>query len=76
MSAVYLFDDAHARALEPFALTRPTGELRAGALLVRERWSRALGAPVAGHITSPLQIGFAESGAAPVLKYSGARPVA
>lgn len=67
MSAVYLFDDAHARALEPFALTRPTGELRAGALLVRERWSRALGAPVAGHITSPLLVGFAESGAAPVL---------
>ena len=27
MSAVYLYDDAHARTFEPFALTRPIGEL-------------------------------------------------
>ena len=47
MSAVYLYDDARARSFEPFALTRPAGELRAGALLVRERWARALAAPVA-----------------------------
>lgn len=67
MSAVYLYDDARARAFQPFALTRPVGELRAGALLVRERWARALGAPVAGHITSPVLAGFAEPGAAPVL---------
>jgi UDP-N-acetylglucosamine diphosphorylase/glucosamine-1-phosphate N-acetyltransferase len=67
VSAVYLFDDARARTLEPFALTRPVGELRAGALLVRERWSRALGAPVAGHLTSSLLAGFGETDAAPVL---------
>ena len=67
MTGVYLYDDARARSLEPFAMTRPVGELRAGALLVRERWSRALGTPVAGHVTSPLLAGFAESGAAPVL---------
>ena len=42
MSGVYLYDDARARRFEPFALTRPAGELRAGALLVRERWARAL----------------------------------
>ena len=29
MSAVYLYDDARARSFEPFALTRPAGELRA-----------------------------------------------
>jgi UDP-N-acetylglucosamine diphosphorylase/glucosamine-1-phosphate N-acetyltransferase len=67
MSAVYLYDDARARRFEPFALTRPVGELRAGALLVRERWSRALGAPVAGHLTSPHLAGFEEPGAAAVV---------
>ena len=67
MTAVYLYDDARARGFEPFALTRPGGELRAGALLVRERWSRALGAVVAGHVTSPLLEGFVEPGSAPVV---------
>jgi UDP-N-acetylglucosamine diphosphorylase/glucosamine-1-phosphate N-acetyltransferase len=67
VSAVYLYDDERARTLEPFALTRPAGELRAGALLVRERWARALGAAVAGHVTSPLLAGFTEAGAAPVV---------
>jgi UDP-N-acetylglucosamine diphosphorylase/glucosamine-1-phosphate N-acetyltransferase len=73
MSAVYLYDDARARRFEPFALTRPAGELRAGALLVRERWARALGAPVAGHLTSPHLAGFEEPGAAPVIE-SGSIP--
>lgn len=68
MSAVYLYDDARARAFQPFALTRPAGELRAGALLVRERWARALGAPVAGHVTSSVLAGFSEPGSAPVLE--------
>jgi UDP-N-acetylglucosamine diphosphorylase / glucose-1-phosphate thymidylyltransferase / UDP-N-acetylgalactosamine diphosphorylase / glucosamine-1-phosphate N-acetyltransferase / galactosamine-1-phosphate N-acetyltransferase len=67
MSAVYLYDDARARRFEPFALTRPAGELRAGALLMRERWERALGMPVAGHVTSEQLVGFEEPGAAPVL---------
>jgi UDP-N-acetylglucosamine diphosphorylase/glucosamine-1-phosphate N-acetyltransferase len=67
MSAVYLYDDARARRFEPFALTRPAGELRAGALLVRERWSRALGAPVVGHLTSAHLDGFEEPGAPPVV---------
>jgi UDP-N-acetylglucosamine diphosphorylase / glucose-1-phosphate thymidylyltransferase / UDP-N-acetylgalactosamine diphosphorylase / glucosamine-1-phosphate N-acetyltransferase / galactosamine-1-phosphate N-acetyltransferase len=35
-----VYDDARARALEPFALTRPAGELRAGAEVVRRRWER------------------------------------
>jgi UDP-N-acetylglucosamine diphosphorylase / glucose-1-phosphate thymidylyltransferase / UDP-N-acetylgalactosamine diphosphorylase / glucosamine-1-phosphate N-acetyltransferase / galactosamine-1-phosphate N-acetyltransferase len=67
MSAVYLYDDARARAFEPFALTRPAGELRAGASLVRERWTSALGAPVVGHLTSAHLDGFVEPGAAPVV---------
>ncbi len=40
--SLFLYDDARARQFEPFATTRPLGELRAGALLVRERWARAL----------------------------------
>jgi UDP-N-acetylglucosamine diphosphorylase/glucosamine-1-phosphate N-acetyltransferase len=67
MSAVYLYDDARARHFEPFALTRPAGELRAGAMLVRERWARALGAPVAGHLTASHLAGFEEPGSAPVI---------
>jgi UDP-N-acetylglucosamine diphosphorylase/glucosamine-1-phosphate N-acetyltransferase len=66
MTAVYLYDDARARRFEPFALTRPIGETRAGALLLRERWSRALGAPVAAHVTSDFLAGFDEPQAAPV----------
>ncbi len=68
MTAILLYDDARARRFEPFALTRPAGELRAGALLVRERWSIALGAPVAGHLTSAHLAGFDEPGAATVLE--------
>ena len=67
MSGIYLYDDACARTFEPFALTRPIGEMRAGALLIRERWSRALGLPVVGHVTSPHLAGFEEPGAAPVV---------
>lgn len=66
MSDVFLYDDDVARAFEPFALTRPAGELRAGALLVRERWERALGVRVKGHITAEHLRGFEEPGASPV----------
>jgi UDP-N-acetylglucosamine diphosphorylase / glucose-1-phosphate thymidylyltransferase / UDP-N-acetylgalactosamine diphosphorylase / glucosamine-1-phosphate N-acetyltransferase / galactosamine-1-phosphate N-acetyltransferase len=68
VSAVYLYDDARARDFQPFALTRPAGELRAGALLVRERWARALGANVEGHLAAPHLDGFAEPESAPILR--------
>ena len=73
MSAVYLYDDECARTFEPFALTRPAGEMRAGALLVRDRWARALGAPVAGYVSSPHLAHFDEPGAPPVIT-SGVLP--
>ena len=73
MSDIYLYDDACARTFEPFALTRPAGEMRAGALLVRERWERALGARVAGHVSSPHLAQFEEPGAPAVLT-SGVLP--
>ncbi len=72
MSAVYLYDDAAARTFEPFALTRPAGELRAGALLVRERWALALQTSVAGHVTASHLKGFEEPDAAPI--HEGAIP--
>ncbi len=53
MSNLFLYDDAIARTFEPFALTRPTSELRAGALLLRERWEHALGVKAAGTIAAP-----------------------
>jgi UDP-N-acetylglucosamine diphosphorylase/glucosamine-1-phosphate N-acetyltransferase len=42
VTTLYLYDDAAARRLEPFASTRPVSELRAGARLIRERWCAAL----------------------------------
>ena len=40
MSDLVLYDDAIARVFEPFALTRPFGEMRAGIALVRARCAR------------------------------------
>jgi UDP-N-acetylglucosamine diphosphorylase/glucosamine-1-phosphate N-acetyltransferase len=62
---LYLFDDAKARQFEPFALTRPVSELRAGAELIRNRWetiahTRAYGFIGASHLQH-----FDESGAPP-----------
>ncbi len=53
--SLYLYDDARARTFEPFALTRPASELRAGVEIIRVRWERAFdvaasGAVVAAHL--------------------------
>lgn len=61
MSTLVLYDDAAARNFEPFALTRPVSELRAGAVLVRERWEIALGIPAAGFIGAAHLDDFEES---------------
>lgn len=58
-----LYDDAAARAAEPFALTRPFGELRAGGMRIRERWARILGAKAAGRVGAAHLAGFDEFGA-------------
>ena len=63
MNPFYLYDDERARRFEPFALTRPAGELRAGCALVRERWEAALGTPCAGFLSSAHLAHFTESGA-------------
>jgi UDP-N-acetylglucosamine diphosphorylase/glucosamine-1-phosphate N-acetyltransferase len=62
-----LYDDAQARSWFPFTTTRPAGELRFGALTLRERAERALRTRCPGHLTDPQLNGFEEPGAAPVL---------
>jgi UDP-N-acetylglucosamine diphosphorylase/glucosamine-1-phosphate N-acetyltransferase len=64
MSALYFYDDVRARQFEPFALTRPVSELRAGTSLIRKRWERATGFTSAGFISSPHLANF-EEGSAP-----------
>jgi UDP-N-acetylglucosamine diphosphorylase / glucose-1-phosphate thymidylyltransferase / UDP-N-acetylgalactosamine diphosphorylase / glucosamine-1-phosphate N-acetyltransferase / galactosamine-1-phosphate N-acetyltransferase len=56
----YLYDDIRARAFEPFSLSRPVGELRAGAELIRRRWEIALGARCAGFLGAPHLADFDE----------------
>jgi len=62
-----LFDDRAARDWMPFALTRPIGELRFGALTLRERAERVFGLECVGHISAAHLLGYDEPGAPPVL---------
>ena len=64
-----LYDDATARGFVPFALTRPLGEMRAGAELIRRRWELALGMACSGHLCAPHLVGFAEPWAPGVLEF-------
>src|ERR1700682_2466515 len=64
MSALYFYDDMRARQFEPFALTRPVSELRAGTSLIRKRWERATSLASAGFISSTHLAQF-EEGPAP-----------
>jgi len=67
MSALYFYDDARARQFEPFALTRPASELRAGTSLIRRRWERATSLDSAGFISSPHLAHFEEGNAPPAV---------
>lgn len=58
------FDDPAAGDFEPFALTRPCCELRAGALLVRQRWEMATGEETRGFVGAAHLADFDEPGAA------------
>jgi UDP-N-acetylglucosamine diphosphorylase / glucose-1-phosphate thymidylyltransferase / UDP-N-acetylgalactosamine diphosphorylase / glucosamine-1-phosphate N-acetyltransferase / galactosamine-1-phosphate N-acetyltransferase len=70
---IVLYDDAPARRFEPFATTRPLGEMRTGALLQRERWQHVLGATARGFVSSPHLDGFEEMDAPP--RFHGELPV-
>jgi len=65
---IVLYDDDRARKFEPFATTRPLGEMRAGALLVRERWAHALHGSVTGFVASDAQRTFTEFDAPPFVE--------
>ncbi|WKW12097.1 putative sugar nucleotidyl transferase [Pseudogemmatithrix spongiicola] len=68
MTGFVLYDDATARDFAPFALTRPAGELRAGAALTRERWTRIFGAAATGFVGAPHLRQFAEFDAPPAVE--------
>ncbi|MFN8572750.1 MAG: putative sugar nucleotidyl transferase [Gemmatimonadaceae bacterium] len=65
--SLVLYDDARARAFEPFALTRPGGEMRAGSVLVRRRWERALETVATGMVVAPHLSEFEEADTPPIL---------
>jgi UDP-N-acetylglucosamine diphosphorylase / glucose-1-phosphate thymidylyltransferase / UDP-N-acetylgalactosamine diphosphorylase / glucosamine-1-phosphate N-acetyltransferase / galactosamine-1-phosphate N-acetyltransferase len=65
---LYVFDDAVARGWQPFALTRPIGEMLFGAHTFRARAERLLGVACAGLITSDHLQGFEEPDAARVVR--------
>lgn len=67
MSALYFYDDARAREFQPFALTRPASELRAGAMVVRHRWELITGLETKGFIGAPHLKDFDEPGAPPFI---------
>lgn len=67
-ASLYLFDDATARKWEPFALTRPVGELLFGCLLLRERAERFWDATCEGHLAGEALLGFREEGAPTALR--------
>ena len=70
--SLILFDDHVARSWEPFALTRPAGELLFGTLTLRERAERVLGSRCVLHLGADHLVGFDEEGSPPVARSSDA----
>jgi UDP-N-acetylglucosamine diphosphorylase/glucosamine-1-phosphate N-acetyltransferase len=66
-AALVMYDDGHARKFEPFALTRPLGEVRAGAELIRRRWEGAFGTRATGFVGAPHLAAFEEFDAPPAV---------
>jgi len=67
VSVLFFYDDARARQFEPFALTRPVSELRAGTSLIRHRWERATSMRSAGFISGGHLAHFEEGDAPPAV---------
>ncbi|HEV2131611.1 MAG TPA: putative sugar nucleotidyl transferase [Longimicrobiaceae bacterium] len=72
MISLILFDDAVAQGWEPFALTRPAGELLFGTLTLRARAERVFGSGCVTHLAAPHLQGWEEAGAPPVWGYDAA----
>jgi hypothetical protein len=78
MMRLIFVDDDRARLWSPFAETRPVGELRYGAMLLRERVERWLGVDCSAHLVegSSALVGFDEPGSPPVISsHEGEQPV-
>ncbi len=65
---LYLWNDAVARRWQPFALTRPAGEMLFGVETLRARAERVLGVRCVGHLAEERLRGFSEPGAPPCLR--------
>jgi UDP-N-acetylglucosamine diphosphorylase / glucose-1-phosphate thymidylyltransferase / UDP-N-acetylgalactosamine diphosphorylase / glucosamine-1-phosphate N-acetyltransferase / galactosamine-1-phosphate N-acetyltransferase len=74
VTALYLYDDAAARDFEPYCLSRPASELRAGTAIIRARWERRLQMTAAGFLGAEHLRDFEESGAPPAVGASGVLP--
>jgi UDP-N-acetylglucosamine diphosphorylase/glucosamine-1-phosphate N-acetyltransferase len=74
MSALlFLYDDPDdLPRFEPFAGSRPIGELRYGAPLLRERWEDVLGRPASGHLAPAHLRDYTEADAPLVLPHPDA----
>ena len=64
-AALVMYDDSRARQFEPFALTRPCSELRAGAEIIRRRWERSSGLRATGFAGAAHLAAFEEFDAPP-----------
>jgi len=74
MSGLYFYDDARARQFEPFALTRPVSEMRAGTSLIRRRWEIATSLESNGFIGAPHLASFEEGNAPPAVAVNAEIP--
>lgn len=70
--SLILFDDAVSARWEPFALTRPGGEMVFGTMTMRRRAERLFGARCVAHLGADHLAGFHEGDSPPVLPYSQA----
>lgn len=68
MTALFLYDDETARRFEPFTVTRPVSELRAGVEIIRKRWERATALRATAFVSSPSLADFEEFDAPPGLE--------
>jgi UDP-N-acetylglucosamine diphosphorylase / glucose-1-phosphate thymidylyltransferase / UDP-N-acetylgalactosamine diphosphorylase / glucosamine-1-phosphate N-acetyltransferase / galactosamine-1-phosphate N-acetyltransferase len=58
---IWLYDDARARAFEPYALTRPASAMLAGTRLVRDRWATVFQGSETVALTTDHLTGLGES---------------
>ncbi|HET7274794.1 MAG TPA: putative sugar nucleotidyl transferase [Longimicrobiaceae bacterium] len=66
------FDDSVAQNWEPYALTRPAGELLFGAFTLRERAEKVLDLRASVHLAADHLVGFDEAEAPPVVSLTAA----